>query len=235
MDKNTYKRYLRTRHWQQLRQEVLRRADGRCEKCGYQPWKPNGLQVHHLTYSSYSFEREASFKTYLYSCVKWHLTRVIAKHSNVTENQLTLILQIKKFRENYEKQHGRMPDNALVMREFFISRDYLRELDILKELKVTSIDVPIGEDNESTLAELLPGVTDLEEKTVKRLSIAEFWEILNDVLLPAECEVIKLFYLDNLTVAKIAENTGDTEKQVRQLQQQALKKLRMRKKIKEII
>ena len=182
--------------------------------------------------NSYSFEREASFKTYLYSCVKWHLTRVIAKHSNVTENQLTLILQIKKFRENYEKQHGRMPDNALVMREFFISRDYLRELDILK---VTSIDVPIGEDNESTLAELLPGVTDLEEKTVKRLSIAEFWEILNDVLLPAECEVIKLFYLDNLTVAKIAENTGDTEKQVRQLQQQALKKLRMRKKIKEII
>ena len=166
--------------------------------------------------NSYSFEREASFKTYLYSCV-------------------TLILQIKKFRENYEKQHGRMPDNALVMREFFISRDYLRELDILKELKVTSIDVPIGEDNESTLAELLPGVTDLEEKTVKRLSIAEFWEILNDVLLPAECEVIKLFYLDNLTVAKIAENTGDTEKQVRQLQQQALKKLRMRKKIKEII
>ena len=68
-----------------------------------------------------------------------------------------------------------MPDNALVMREFFISRDYLRELDILKDLKITSIDVPIGEDNESTLAELLPGVTDLEEKTVKRLSIAEFW------------------------------------------------------------
>lgn len=185
--------------------------------------------------SSFSFERGASFKTYLYSRAKWHLNRVIAKHSNVTENQLTLILQIKKFRENYEKQHGRMPDNALVMREFFISRDYLRELDILKELKVTSIDVPIGEDNESTLAELLPGVTDLEEKTVKRLSIAEFWEILNDVLLPAECEVIKLFYLDNLTVAKIAENTGDAEKQVRQLQQQALKKLRMRKKIKEII
>lgn len=29
--------------------------------------------------NSYSFEREASFKTYLYSCVKWHLTRVIAK------------------------------------------------------------------------------------------------------------------------------------------------------------
>ena len=42
MDKNTYKRYLRTRHWQQLRQEVLRRADG---------------QVHHLTYSNVGNEK----------------------------------------------------------------------------------------------------------------------------------------------------------------------------------
>lgn len=74
-----------------------------------------------------------------------------------------------------------------------------------------------------------------KKKTVRKLSIAEFWEILNDVLLPAESEVIKLFYLDNLTVSKIAEHTGDTEQQIRQLQQQALKKLRMRKKIKEII
>lgn len=185
--------------------------------------------------NSYRFEREASFKTYLYSCVKWHLNRVITKHSTLTEKQLSLILQIKKFRENYEKEHGRMPDDGLVMREFFISRDYLRELDILKDLKVTSIDVPIGEDDESTLAELLPGVTDLEEKTIKKLSVAEFWEILNDVVLPAESEVIKLFYLDNLTVSQIAAHTGDTERQVRQLQQQALKKLRMQRKIKEII
>ncbi len=185
--------------------------------------------------NSYSFEHGTSFMTYLYSCTKKHLNRVITKHSNFTENQLSMILQIKEFRESYKKQHGRMPDNGLVMREFFISRDYLRELDILKDLKVTSIDVPIGEDDESTLAELLPGVTDLEEKTIKKLSIAEFWEILNDVLLPAESEVIKLFYLDNLTVSQIAAHTGDTERQVRQLQQQALKKLRMQRKIKEII
>lgn len=210
MTKETYRRYLKTKHWQQLRQEVLRRANGRCEKCGYS----NTLEFDDLlqecflalenAVNSYSFEHGTSFMTYLYSCTKKHLNRVITKHSNFTENQLSMILQIKEFRESYKKQHGRMPDNGLVMREFFISRDYLRELDILKDLKVTSIDVPIGEDDESTLAELLPGVTDLEEKTIKKLSIAEFWEILNDVLLPAESEVIKLFYLDNLTVSQIA-------------------------------
>ena len=97
------------------------------------------------------------------------------------------------------------------------------------------MDVPIDEDGESTLADLLPGVNNLEENTVKKLSITQFWELLNDILLPAESEIVKLFYLDGQTVSQIAEHTGDTEKQVRQLQQQALKKLRMRKKIKEII
>ena len=57
MTKEMYRRYLKTKHWQQLRQEVLRRANGRCEKCGYQPWKSNGLQVHHLTYSDIGYEK----------------------------------------------------------------------------------------------------------------------------------------------------------------------------------
>lgn len=47
---NTYKRYLRSVHWQNLRQQALSRANGRCEMCGYKPWKPGTLQVHHRTY-----------------------------------------------------------------------------------------------------------------------------------------------------------------------------------------
>lgn len=187
------------------------------------------------TVNSYSFERGASFKTYLYSCVKWHLNRVIAKHSNVTENQLTLILQIKKFRENYEKKHGRMPDNALVMREFFISRDYLRELDILKDLKITSIDVPIGEDDESTLADLLPSETDLEERTVKRLSIVQLWEFLESCLLPEELKIIELLYLERQTFKNVAEMTGKTEAEIQTIQKRSLKKLRKKEKLKDYL
>ena len=54
MDRKTYRRYLKTKHWQQLRQEVIRRANGRCEKCGYEPWKRG---VHHLTYSNVGNEK----------------------------------------------------------------------------------------------------------------------------------------------------------------------------------
>ena len=188
-----------------------------------------------LAVKRYSFDTESSFKTYLFNCIKWHLYRVTTQLAFVPGYQLQMIIKIKKFREDYEKKYGYRPDNGIVMHEFFISGDCLRELDVLKDLKVTSLDVPIDEDGESTLADLLPGVNDLEEKTIKKLSITQFWEVLNDILLPAESEIIKLFYLASLTVPQIAEHTGDTEKQIRQLQQQALKKLRMRKKLKEII
>ena len=50
MASSDYKRYLRCRHWQELRQKALNRANGRCEMCGYEPWKPGTLQVHHRTY-----------------------------------------------------------------------------------------------------------------------------------------------------------------------------------------
>ena len=108
-----------------------------------------------------------------------------------------------------KKSTGISRNNGLVMHEFFISGDCLHELDVLKDLKVTSLDVPIDEDGESTLADLLPGVNNLEENTVKKLSITQFWELLNDILLPAESEIVKLFYLDGQTVSQIAEHGED--------------------------
>ena len=41
-----YRRYLRSAHWRTLRQQVLRRAGGRCETCG----RAGRLEVHHLMY-----------------------------------------------------------------------------------------------------------------------------------------------------------------------------------------
>ena len=56
MDKSTYKRYLHTQQWQKLRFEVLKRAGGKCERCGYTPWKRGVLQVHHLNYDNVGHE-----------------------------------------------------------------------------------------------------------------------------------------------------------------------------------
>lgn len=184
---------------------------------------------------NYSFGAEASFSSYLYICVKRHLNRVTSRLSYIPAYQLQMMLAIKSFREAYEKEHGSMPKNGLVMHELGISADYLRELDALKDLKITSLDVPVDDEGENALVDLLPSVTDLEEKAIKSLSVLQFWGALDTILLPAESEIIKLIYLDNMTIAQVSEFTGDTEKQVRRLQQQAFRKLRMRQTIKEIV
>ncbi len=188
-----------------------------------------------LAVKRYSFDAESSFKTYLFNCIKWHLYRVTVQLAFVPEYQLQMIIKIKKFREDYEKKYGHKPDNGLVMHEFYISGDCLRELDVLKDLKVTSIDVPIGEDGENTLKDLLPGVDDLEERVVKRLSVVQLWESLESCLLQEELKIIKMIYLDRLTFKEISEITGRSETNVRTVQERSLKKLRMRQKLKDIL
>jgi 5-methylcytosine-specific restriction endonuclease McrA len=55
-----YLRYLHSPQWAKIKAKVIERSKGdepdkyplgKCEKCGYQPWKPESLQVHHLDYS----------------------------------------------------------------------------------------------------------------------------------------------------------------------------------------
>ena len=41
-----YKRYLRCKHWRELRLEVLEHAGNKCEICGYLPWKDGVLQIY---------------------------------------------------------------------------------------------------------------------------------------------------------------------------------------------
>lgn len=69
MDK-IYKRYLRCKHWQQVRQQALTRAEGHCEKCGYEPWKPGTLQVHHKTYANVGCE---SMEDVIVLCPRCHM------------------------------------------------------------------------------------------------------------------------------------------------------------------
>lgn len=183
----------------------------------------------------YSFEQETKFMTYLYDCCKWHLYRVTMRYAYLPEYQLKMILKIKQFRDSYYRQHGKQAEDGLVMHEFSLSADYLRELDILKDLKAISLDAPTGEESDCTLADLLPGVNDLEEKTVRRLSIIQLWKYLEDCLLPEELKVIKMLYLDKLTFKEISGITGKTETEVRTIQARSLKKLRMKQKLKDIL
>ena len=188
-----------------------------------------------LALKSYTFEHGTAFVTYLYTCTKRHLQKVMTSFSPLSRFQVSMILKIKQFREDYEKWYGKLPEDGLIMHEFCISSDCLRELDTLRDLKAVSLDGPVGENGDCTLADLLPSETDLEERTVKRLSIVQLWEFLGSCLLPEELKIIELLYLERQTFKSVAEMTGKTEAEIQTIQTRSLKKLRKKEKLKDYL
>ena len=61
----TYDEYLRSPYWRQLRQRILARAKGRCERCR----AVRDLQVHHLTYVRLGCELETDLEA---ACARCH-------------------------------------------------------------------------------------------------------------------------------------------------------------------
>lgn len=51
---NRYQKYLQSDEWQAVRARILKRARGKCEKCGKRP----PIQVHHKTYARLGRERD---------------------------------------------------------------------------------------------------------------------------------------------------------------------------------
>jgi hypothetical protein len=56
--------YLKTAHWQRVRAEALKRAEGRCMMCN----AGQGLEVHHRTYKNRGMERPADVVVLCGSC-----------------------------------------------------------------------------------------------------------------------------------------------------------------------
>ena len=93
------------------------------------------------------------------------------------------------------------------------------------------MDSPVGEDERSTLGEVVP-----DEKSVNPLETLQSKSVVGDInvvlskLEPREADIIRLRFglegRDPLTLEQVGEKIGVTRERVRQLQEQALRRLR---------
>ena len=60
----SYSDYLQTPHWQDKRAGAIRRAGGRCERCG----KRGRLDVHHVTYARLGREADGDLVALCRAC-----------------------------------------------------------------------------------------------------------------------------------------------------------------------
>ena len=99
--------------------------------------------------------------------------------------------------------------------------------------KIGSLDVPIGEDEDCSLYELIPGSIDEEEqvesmvleKVQKEELCAVLWPLV-DSLTDTQAKTIRARYQDNMTFREIAEDQGVSVEMARQRERQGLRELR---------
>ncbi|NCR39838.1 MAG: RNA polymerase sigma factor, RpoD/SigA family [Microcystis aeruginosa W13-11] len=182
------------------------------------------------------------FSTYAYWWIRQAITRAIAEKSRTIRLPIHItekLNKIKKAQRQLAQDKGRAATIAELAEELDLTpkqvRDYLE-----RSRQPLSLDLKVGDNQDTELGELLEDKGLSPEDYTAHSSLQVDLEKLMADLTPQQKEVISLrFGLDNgqpLTLAKIGVRLNISRERVRQIEREAIAKLRKRKaKIKEYL
>jgi RNA polymerase nonessential primary-like sigma factor len=175
------------------------------------------------------------FSTYAYWWIRQAITRAIAEKGRTIRLPIHItekLNKIKKAQRQLAQQKGRTATVAELAEELELTtkqvRDYLE-----KSRQPISLDVRVGDNNDTELGDMLEDTGQSPEDYATSSSLKRDLEKLMTDLTPQQREVIALrFGLADgkpLTLAKIGECLSISRERVRQIEREALSKLRKRK------
>lgn len=183
-------------------------------------------------------DKDASFLTYAKFWVCQYILRYIARNSPVGINLYQRARKYRRFVSQYEQRYGREPDAAEACYYLGISK---RELQTAKEaahrLDTASLDIYVGEDQETTLADLLPGDTDVESGVLDEVNRAELSAVLWPMVdaLPGQIPtVLRARYQGRKTLKEIGEAEGCTLENIRQIERKGIYELRRSHRVRQL-
>lgn len=187
----------------------------------------------------FSIQLGYAFSTYAVSWIRQSILREIMDHGYAIRIPVHMMEKINKV----VAASNRFPDPemsfhtraSLIAAELKMNEDEVRECLALKKnyLTYTSLDVPVGEDGDSELGELIPdeSAENVEDALIKKELRRELDKALK--ALPArEREVLELRFGWNdgksRTLEEIGEQFHVTRERIRQIEDKALRKIRKR-------
>ena len=175
------------------------------------------------------------FSTYAYWWIRQAITRAIAEKGRTIRLPIHItekLNKIKKAQRQLAQKKGRTATIAELAIELDLSpkqvRDYLE-----KSRQPISLDVRVGDNNDTELGDMLEDMGQSPEDYATHSSLKKDLANLMSELTSQQQEVISLrFGLSDgkpMTLAKIGEHLSISRERVRQIEREALSKLRKRK------
>jgi RNA polymerase nonessential primary-like sigma factor len=175
------------------------------------------------------------FSTYAYWWIRQAITRAIAEKSRTIRLPIHItekLNKIKKAQRQLAQEYGRSATVNELATELDLSvkqvRDYLE-----KARLPLSLDLRVGDNQDTELGELLEDTGPSPEDFAAQASLRTELETMMKDLTPQQREVLALrFGLEDgrsLTLAKIGDRLSISRERVRQIEREALNKLRKRR------
>ncbi len=175
------------------------------------------------------------FSTYAYWWIRQAITRAIAEKGRTIRLPIHItekLNKIKKTQRQLAQKLGRSATIAELAEELQLSSKQVREY-LERARQPLSLDVRVGDNQDTELGELLEDPTASPEDYTLQVSLRQDLERLMDDLTAQQRQVLILrFGLDDgqpLTLAKVGERLNISRERVRQIEREALSKLRKRK------
>jgi RNA polymerase nonessential primary-like sigma factor len=175
------------------------------------------------------------FSTYAYWWIRQAITRAIAEKGRTIRLPIHItekLNKIKKAQRQLSQKYGRAATVSELAEELELTskqvRDYLE-----KARQPLSLDLRVGDNQDTELGELLEDTGPSPEDFAAQSSLRNELESLLSELTPQQREVLSLrFGLEDgrsLTLAKIGDRLNISRERVRQIEREALTKLRKRR------
>jgi RNA polymerase primary sigma factor len=145
------------------------------------------------------------------------------------DDKLASLLELRRAEEGLTQVLGRTPNESEIAGELGLSVEALYQLR-RTEMRVVSANVRVGEDGETELIEMLDGASEQGDDAVERSDLSDALERVLANLGERDREILRLrfgFATGRVeTLETVAKNYGITRERVRQLELQAVSRLR---------
>jgi RNA polymerase primary sigma factor len=174
------------------------------------------------------------FSTYAAWWIKQSIMRSIAEHSKMIRLHVymnELISKWKKTQEILTQKLNRIPTNEEIAKKIKLPKEKIEEINFWLTTRTSSLEAPIGEDSESRVLDLVEDENAASpDKEVQHFLNKERVKNLLSIMTEREKKVLDMrFGLPDgktHTLAEVARHLGVSRERIRQIEEEALKKLK---------